>query len=85
MTFVAWGSRVIGEGNWVYMDIRPIGNVQADVLHIPCRSGSLEKIELHHVLEHLDPRKAGSALEECFRVLCPGGILDVAVPDMVKC
>jgi len=35
-----------------------------------------------HVLEHIDPELVGSILGECFRILKPGGVLRVAVPDL---
>ncbi len=37
-----------------------------------------------HVLEHLDREDAPGFLAECFRVLKPGGILRVVVPDFEK-
>ncbi len=35
-----------------------------------------------HVLEHLTPESAASMLAECRRVLKPGGVLRVVVPDL---
>jgi predicted SAM-dependent methyltransferase len=37
---------------------------------------------LHHVLEHFGCGEAESGLEECYRVLRPGGSLLVFVPDL---
>lgn len=56
---------------------------------IPCdltwglcfRSASLDAVYASHVLEHLDRDKAPALLEECRRVLRPGGVLRIAVPD----
>lgn len=35
-----------------------------------------------HFLEHFGPEEADALLAECLRVLIPGGVLGVVVPDM---
>jgi len=51
---------------------------------LPFDSGSVAAIFHEHLLEHL-PFQAGDAfMQECFRVLAPGGILRVGVPDAGK-
>jgi predicted SAM-dependent methyltransferase len=51
---------------------------------LPFRSGSVAAVFHEHLLEHL-PLQAGDAfLQECYRVLQPGGILRVGVPDAGK-
>lgn len=49
---------------------------------IPHAAGSVEAIYASHMLEHLDRAEARSFLAECRRVLKPGGILRLAVPDL---
>ncbi len=44
---------------------------------------SVDKIYASHILEHLDYRGAQEGLREWFRVLRQGGVLMVAVPDLV--
>jgi hypothetical protein len=44
--------------------------------------GSAEEIRASHVLEHFDWRTVPKVLADWYRVLKPGGILKVAVPDM---
>ncbi len=44
---------------------------------------SADKIYASHILEHLDYRGAQEGLREWFRVLRQGGVLMVAVPDLV--
>lgn len=44
---------------------------------------SVDKIYASHILEHLDRQGAQEALREWFRVLRKGGVLMVAVPDLV--
>jgi len=43
---------------------------------------SFEAIYSSHVLEHLTPGEADHALREFHRVLGPGGVLRIAVPDL---
>ncbi|WP_421998997.1 class I SAM-dependent methyltransferase [Reyranella sp.] len=49
---------------------------------IPQAAGSVEAIYASHMLEHLDRREARSFLAECRRVLIPGGVLRVVLPDL---
>lgn len=49
---------------------------------IPLETNSCDAVYHSHVLEHFS-RAAGEAfIQECFRVLKPGGILRVVVPDL---
>jgi SAM-dependent methyltransferase len=49
---------------------------------IPQPSGIVDTIYSSHMLEHLDRGEARAFLAECRRVLKPGGILRLAVPDL---
>jgi SAM-dependent methyltransferase len=48
---------------------------------IPFDSGSVDVVYHSHVLEHLDRPVARSFLEETLRVLKPGGLCRIVVPD----
>jgi SAM-dependent methyltransferase len=48
----------------------------------PFPDSSVEAIYSSHVFEHLHPDVAELCLRECRRVLRPGGILRIAVPDL---
>ena len=49
---------------------------------LPFASGSVAEIYSEHMFEHLDyPSAACHFLAECFRVLAPGGIMTIGVPD----
>ena len=51
---------------------------------IPLPDANVEIVYSSHMLEHLDRAEARSFLAEARRVLCDGGILRVAIPDMGK-
>ena len=69
---------------WVNIDLF---NTTADVAldfrePFPFDDGSATLIYSEHVLEHFEyPRDARHILEECFRLLAPGGVLSIGVPD----
>jgi predicted SAM-dependent methyltransferase len=48
---------------------------------LPFHDGSAEAIFHEHLLEHLTLEAAAKLLEESHRVLCPGGVMRIAVPD----
>lgn len=48
---------------------------------IPFPDGSVTSIYASHLLEHLDFGQGQALLRECMRVLVPGGVISVAVPD----
>ena len=49
---------------------------------IPFAEGLFDVVYCSHLLEHFPKDKAGGFLKECYRVLKPGGILRVVVPDL---
>jgi SAM-dependent methyltransferase len=49
---------------------------------IPYRDGIFDVVYHSHLLEHLSKRDGSRFLRECFRVLRPGGVIRVAVPDL---
>lgn len=51
-------------------------------LGIPYPDASFDVVYHSHVLEHFSKEAAIAFLNECFRVLHPGGILRVVVPDL---
>ena len=85
MSWLSFGPRTEHPGA-LRVDVLPIADAIADIRQMDGFDDSaFEGIEAFHVLEHLLPDEAPRALAECLRVLQPGGILEVAVPDMEKC
>lgn len=51
---------------------------------LPYADASIDFIFSEHCLEHLKPIEAWSYLEECLRILKPGGVVRTTVPSIVK-
>ena len=51
---------------------------------LPWMDGAADFVLLEHVLEHFNSAIGYSILEECWRVLKPGGVLRVCVPDVSR-
>jgi predicted SAM-dependent methyltransferase len=82
---------IAGE-HWMNIDILPlraqipaaINFLQADLTQgLPMYAlNSVDVIRASHILEHLPLGPARILLAECYRVLKPGGVLRLAVPDL---
>jgi predicted SAM-dependent methyltransferase len=71
--------------DWENVDFFPIApNVRAHDLRkgIPYPEGTFDVVYHSHVLEHFPKHMAPGFLGECHRVLKPGGVIRVAVPDL---
>ncbi len=51
---------------------------------IPFETASFDAVYHSHVLEHLNPAEGRQLIQECYRVLAPGGVLRVVVPDLER-
>ena len=49
---------------------------------LPLQNNSVEVVYSSHMLEHLDRNKVVLFLKEAYRILCPGGLIRIAVPDI---
>jgi predicted SAM-dependent methyltransferase len=80
----------IGCGNrylqgWDNLDFRPVEpQVQRWDLRklLPYADGVVDLVYSSHLLEHLSPEQAEALLKDSLRVLKPGGIVRVVVPDL---
>lgn len=52
---------------------------------IPLNENSVSEVMAIHLLEHLYPWEGDVALGEFMRVLRPGGVLALELPDFIKC
>jgi SAM-dependent methyltransferase len=78
------GAGRIQISGYVNIDVDPTmePDLVADAESLPFEDGSVDEIYASHILEHL--RWDSPALTEWFRVLKHGGLLTVAVPDIVQ-
>jgi predicted SAM-dependent methyltransferase len=80
------GSRIFP--GWINVDAAHTAGIdlQMDLrTPLPLRSNSTRFIFAEHVLEHMDPRTdLPRVLKEFHRVLKPGGVVRVIVPDLAK-
>jgi predicted SAM-dependent methyltransferase len=70
---------------WVNVDLYGVGSgadLYLDLLKaLPFRNATVDAIFHEHVLEHFSYSEAMRLTKECSRVLKPGGVLRVGVPD----
>ena len=72
---------------WINCDLRPHGgiDVRSDLRRgLPIATGTIDCIAAIHVLQDLGWDEIPAALHELRRVLKPGGVLRLAVPDLDK-
>lgn len=80
---IGCGSRY--HADWHNFDVHGNGRDvhRADILRgLPLADDSMDVVYHSHLLEHLPPQAATPFLAECRRVLRPGGIVRVVVPDL---
>jgi len=73
--------------DWVNIDIAPASPEvkKVNILQgLPYPDNSFDVVYHSNVLEHLPKQKGAEMILECFRVLKPGGILRINVPDLEK-
>lgn len=73
--------------DWTNIDIvsRGPGVIAHDLSQgIPLPDASCDVVYHSHLLEHFPKDKALPFLRECYRVLKPGGIIRIAVPDLER-
>lgn len=71
--------------DWCNLDLQAAvpGVIEHDLRHgLPFEVDSCDAVYHSHVLEHLTRADGERLLAQCFRVLKPGGVLRVVVPDL---
>ena len=82
-----WGCGTDPEPGWINSDIRagPGIDITANILEgLPLESESIDYITSQHALQQLKAYDIISALQELRRVLKPGGVLRLCLPDLDK-
>jgi predicted SAM-dependent methyltransferase len=77
------GSGELPRDGWVNVDLY---GVPVDLCwnlnrSLPFRNGTVEAVFHEHVLEHLRIDRGLQLTRDCFRVLKPGGVVRIAIPD----
>ena len=76
------GSGPIKREGWVTVDMCKGADVFWDLrLPLPFRDNSFSFLYSSHVIEHFSYRQLDRLLREMYRVLVPGGVMSVCVPD----
>src|SRR5438046_457333 len=86
----SWSGLNLGCGQrfhlaWTNLDLSPtdLAVRQYDVSHaLPFDDGTFDAVYHSHVLEHLRRDRALPFVRECRRVLRPGGVLRLAIPNL---
>jgi SAM-dependent methyltransferase len=82
-----WGCGEHPEPGWINSDIKdgPGIDISCDIRHgFPLETGSIDYIASIHALPELPIGDLVGAMEELRRVLKPGGVLRLALPDLDK-
>ncbi len=70
---------------WTNIDLESIDPSvqQCDITKgLPFADQQYDAVYHSHVLEHLDPTDGDRLLEDCYRVLKPGGVLRIVIPNL---
>ena len=80
------GSGPYNLDGWINLDVYP-AQLSTNVLWgLPFADGQCRYVFLSHLLEHLFyPTDANSLLEDIYRILQPGGVVRIVVPDIAQC
>jgi len=71
---------------WINMDVYPAPLALNVLRGLPFAAGSVSHVFVSHLLEHLYfPGDVRPFLEEVRRVLAPGGVVRIVVPDVERC
>ena len=85
MKFLNFGCGAAFHPRWVNLDTTPVSpqvighDLRRD---FPFDQDTFDAAYGSHVLEHLDRREAARLVGACYRVIKPGGLIRLAVPDL---
>lgn len=64
---------------------RPAADIVAPANKIPLADGVADEVMAIHLVEHILPWELKETLTEWHRLLAPGGLLVLELPDLLKC
>jgi predicted SAM-dependent methyltransferase len=79
------GEKYVKSPEWLNADMLPVGEdvVRCNFLNgIPFESHKFELVYHSHVLEHFSKTDGEKFIAECYRVLKPGGVIRIALPNL---
>lgn len=82
---LACGRVYVADSNWINLDFVSTSPAvkQANLLSkLPFNDSSVDFLYSSHFLEHVPRRLVQPFLSECYRVLKPGGVIRLVVPDL---
>lgn len=85
LNYLNIGCGTLYHPDWVNIDIYAINPeiISHNILEgLPFESNRFEVIYFSQLLEHIPKEKASLFLKECLRVMKPGGIIRIVVPDL---
>ncbi len=70
--------------NWANIDLNKTkGIIKHNLTQpLPIKSATIHFIFSEHFIEHINKKNGESLLDECFRVLIPGGVLRLSTPNL---
>lgn len=69
---------------YIAVDLNPAADVVTNIKQLPFQDGSADEILAVHVLEHLYRWEVPAVLSEWLRVLKPGGVIALELPNILK-
>lgn len=80
---VNFGSGAAAKPGWINVDLNKAADLALDLRRpLPFSSASCSMVYTEHFLEHLQyPGETLQFLRECLRILEPGGVISLGVPD----
>lgn len=67
------------------VDLFTAADIQAEMWDLPLEADSVSEIRSVHSLEHVSKFQVMPTLQEWYRVLIPGGLVTIEVPDLAWC
>ncbi len=84
-TRINMGCGEVKLAGYINCDIQGCSDIRCNMQNLPFKDNFADEISCHHSLEHIPQNEIVPTLKDWFRVLKPGGILDLGIPDIELC